>query len=185
MNWANQILEEIFDEETLITPRQGVYILGLSQFVAAVISMWAVTRFGRKTLLLFGHAGSFILLFMLALCLAFDYHGLTLTLICAYAFVFNVSNATVVNVYLVEVCTDIALGAAMVVMQLIILLETSSALYIINWFGAAGFFFMYSVFSLAGFIFIYNYVGETMNLTDKEKLMLYHPGQKYGAKALP
>ena len=55
-----------------------------------------------------------------------------LFLICAYSFTFNVTNATVINVYLVEICTDIAFGSSLVIMQLIILIQTATALQMIN-----------------------------------------------------
>ena len=55
-----------------------------------------------------------------------------LFLICAYSFTFNVTNATVINVYLVEICTDIAFGSSLVIMQLIILIQTVTALQMIN-----------------------------------------------------
>ena len=167
LNWANQILDDILDEDAYITPREGVYIIGFSQFIASVISLWAVTKLDRKTLLLFGHLGSAVLLFTLGVCLTTNNKQYILWVVSAYAFVFNVSNATVINVYIVEICTDIALGASLVTMQVVILLETSTALYLIQWLKPSGFFFLYSALSAGGFLFVAFYIGETKGLTDK------------------
>jgi len=84
-------------------------------------------------LLLIGHLGCSILLVILALCVVYDLALMKLLTICAYSFLFNVSNATVINVYLVEISTDIAFGVALVIMQLVILLETVTALNMISW----------------------------------------------------
>ena len=93
--------------------------------------------------------------------------------ICAYSFLFNVSNATVVNVYLVEISTDIAFGVALVVMQLVILLETVTALNMMAWLSPEGFFLFYAIMSFLGFLFVYYWIGETMHLSEKEKKILY------------
>ena len=81
-----------------------------------MISLWAVSRYGRRTLLLVGHLGCAILLALLSLAIVWDLGRMKLVFICAYSFLFNVTNATVVNVYLVEICTDIAFGVALVIM---------------------------------------------------------------------
>ena len=113
---------QVGDEDSPLDPRQSTYLLGFSQFLGSLMSLWTVTHFGRRTLLLIGHLGSSILLALFALAVTYDLDLLKLVIISAYAFIFNVSNATVVNVYLVEICTDIAFGTALVTMQLIILI---------------------------------------------------------------
>lgn len=114
-----------------------------------------------------------MLLILLSLCIVYDLALMKLLTICAYAFLFNVTNATVLNVYLVEICTDIAFGSALVVMQLTILIETMTALRMMAWLSPEGFFLFYAITSMLGFIFIYFWIGETMQLSEKEKKMLY------------
>ena len=72
--------------------------------------------YGRRTLLLVGHLGCAILLSLMAMAIVYDLDYIKLIVICGYSFLFNVTNATVVNVYLVEICTDIAFGASLVMM---------------------------------------------------------------------
>lgn len=110
---------------------------------------------------------------MLALCVIWDLDAFVLIFICAYSFLFNVTNVTVINVYLMEICTDIAFGASLVVMQLIILVETATALEMISWLQPEGFFFFYATTSFLGFLFAYFWIGETKHLTEKEKKRLY------------
>lgn len=102
----------------------------------------------------------------MALAIVKDFDRLKLVIICLYAFLFNVTNATVINVYLVEICTDIAFGAALVVMQLVILLETATALDMIAYLKPEGFFLFYAATSLAGFLFVYFWIGETLGLSE-------------------
>ena len=120
-----------------------------------------------------GHLGCSVLLAMMAFAIVFDFDRMKLIVICLYAFLFNVTNATVVNIFLVEICTDIAFGAALVVMQLVILVETVTALGMIAYLRPEGFFLFYAATSLAGFIFVYFWVGETMGLSEQEKKFLY------------
>ena len=147
--------------------------------------MWAVSKFGRRTLLLIGHLGCSILLVILAYCVVNDLPVMKLATICAYSFLFNVSNATVINVYLVEISCDIAFGVALVVMQLVILMETVTALEMMSWLTPEGFFLFYAVTSFLGFLFVYFWVGETMHLSEKEKKLMYQPGGILGRKLRP
>ena len=133
-------------------------------------------------MLLVGHLGSSILLVLFAVSIVYDLDLLKLVTICAYSFLFNVTNATVVNVYLVEICTDIAFGAALVTMQLVILVETATALEMIARLTPQGFFMFYALTSFIGFLFVYFWVGETKHLSEKEKKQLYQPGGKFGRK---
>ena len=113
---------KVGDEHSPLDPRQSTYLLGFSQFLGSLLSLWTVTHFGRSTLLLIGHLCSAILLALFAVTVTYDLDLLKLVIISAYAFVFNVTNATVVHVYCIEICTDIAFGTALVAKQLIILI---------------------------------------------------------------
>jgi len=144
------------------------------------MSLWAVSAFGRRTLLLVGHLGCSVLLCLIAYCVTYDLEKMKLYTIWAYAFLFNLTNATVINVYLVEIASDVAFGAALVVMQLVILLETMTALKMMSWLSPQGFFMFYAVTSFLGFIFVYFWIGETKDLSEKEKKLLYQPGGKFG-----
>jgi len=121
----------------------------------------------------------------MAIAIIWDFDRTKLIAICLYAFLFNVTNATVINVYLVEICTDIAFGTALVVMQLVILLQTATALDMIAWLKPEGFFMFYAMTSFIGFLFVYFCVGETMGLSEQDKKFLYQPGGRYGRKPKP
>ena len=127
-----------------------------------------------------GHLGCAVLLTIMSIAIIWDFDNIKLIAICLYAFLFNLTNATVINVYLVEICTDIAFGTALVVMQLVILLQTATALDMIAWLRPEGFFLFYAVTSFIGFLFVYFCVGETMGLSEQDKKLLYQPGGKYG-----
>ena len=165
-----------------ISARQAVYLIGLAQFLASLLSMVAIDRFSRRTLLLFGHASSCVLLCLLALATYYKSNDAFLALIIFYSFTFNFSNATVINVYIVETCCDVALGTCLVAMQIVILIETVTVFPIIDSFGPSLFFLLYSVLSCMGLLFVFFFIGETKELSESEKLTLYVPGMPYGRK---
>ena len=59
------------DESLELTARQSVYLIGITKLVAAIVSLWTVWNFGRKTLLLFGNIFIAILLFGIAFSLSY------------------------------------------------------------------------------------------------------------------
>ena len=120
------------DDGALLNPRQSTNALGAAQFLGAVLSLWTVSKFGRRTLLLIGQLGSAILLAALALTIIWDLDSLELILVCIYSFLFNATNCTAMQVYLVEISSDIAFGTSLVVMALVILVQTATALEMIS-----------------------------------------------------
>ena len=72
LNYANNILTQVDDGDSPLDPRQSTYALGFSQFLGSVLSLWAVTKYGRRTLLLVGHLGCAVLLAILALTVVYD-----------------------------------------------------------------------------------------------------------------
>lgn len=56
--YCNTIFKSMDKDGTaFFTPRQGVYLVGLSTFLASFMSTQTVRFFGRKPLLIFGHLG--------------------------------------------------------------------------------------------------------------------------------
>ena len=54
--YANEIFEILFDDDNpIMSPRQAVYIVAVVQLIGALFSLFTVTYFGRKTLLLIGN----------------------------------------------------------------------------------------------------------------------------------
>ena len=61
MLYSNLIFTGIFGDNSIISPREGTYLIAAVNFIASFVSIWMVKLAGRRTLLLGGH-------FMVALC---------------------------------------------------------------------------------------------------------------------
>ena len=59
MQYSNTIFKIIIgpDKTSGFTPREGTYVVGIVNFLAACVSVWTLDTFGRRTLLLLGHSG--------------------------------------------------------------------------------------------------------------------------------
>ena len=56
-----------------MTPEQGTYIVGATAATSAMIGIPVVRRFGRRTLLVYGHSAMAILHFTIAFCAYMNY----------------------------------------------------------------------------------------------------------------
>ena len=106
-------------------------------------------------------------------------------LCCAFAFIYEVTNALVLWIYLTETCPDVAVGSGGMIVFGVVLFEAYTAFTFINWLHPSGFFIMYGIFSSISFVFTYNFIAETKGLTDKEKKELFIPGAKWGRQLKP
>ena len=66
--FSTLIFKEILEGPDTMTPEQGTYIVGLTSAVSAMIGIPVVRRFGRRTLLVYGHSLMAILHFTIAFC---------------------------------------------------------------------------------------------------------------------
>lgn len=56
LQYSNTILKEIMGDDGAFSPRQGTYIISMINFWSSVLSVWTINTFGRRILLLIGHA---------------------------------------------------------------------------------------------------------------------------------
>ena len=61
------------------------------------------------------------------------------------------------------------MGAGVILIYMLALLEASTTFIIINLLGTSGFFILYGVFTVCSIIFTYFFVGETKGLTEKQR----------------
>ena len=71
--FSTSIFKEILADPNTITPEQGTYIVGATSAISAMAGIPIVRRFGRRTLLLYGHAIMALLHFVIAFCAYADY----------------------------------------------------------------------------------------------------------------
>ena len=159
--------------------------MGFVNLLGAILSLWTVNTFGRRSLLLFGHSTIAIVQVLIGYYLFIEDVVTVVYLCCIFAFVFEITNALVLWIYVTETCPDVAVGSGGMIIFGVVLFEAYTAFTFINWLHPSGFFLMYGVFSTLSFLFTYNFIAETKGLSDKEKKELYIPGAEWGRKLKP
>ena len=92
---------------------------------------------------------------------------LMMYLICAVAFLFQLTLGPLAPLYAAEVCTDIGLGMVMITEDIFVLLQDFvTPLLFSSPMQPTGVFFMFGVFSVIGFVYIYCSVPETCNFSE-------------------
>ena len=71
--FSTSIFKEILADPNTITPEQGTYIVGATCAISAMVGISVVKNFGRRSLLLYGHAVMALLHFVIAFCAYEDY----------------------------------------------------------------------------------------------------------------
>ena len=100
-----------------------------------------------------------------------------LIMTCRFMIIYQNTVEPIGQVYVTEVCTDIALGVTTQILWLVILIESLFMESLMESpLKPSGVFFLFSFFSFAALIFEYYFVAETMGLSEREKKELYMPG---------
>jgi hypothetical protein len=82
--FSNVILATVTDPDSGFTPRAGVILIGVINFLAATGSVWTVRTFGRRILLLVGHTGIAISHFAIGLLSIYKYDYGVLAALCVF-----------------------------------------------------------------------------------------------------
>ena len=127
MAFSNTILEDILgdpDEQTSssgFTARQGTYVVGLVNFLSACLSILSLRFFGRRTLLLIGHAGICLsYLFMAVFTITGVDYGV-LAMLCSFLLIYQNTSGPVAWAYAAETCCDVSLGVSLLVLYSVVL----------------------------------------------------------------
>ena len=183
--FSTTIFEDILKNPDTMTPEQGTYIVGLTSAIAAMIGIPVVRNFGRRTLLLYGHAIMAFLHFVLAFCAFMDYQMFIIVLVNIFLLVYLTTSGPVAWIYSAETCTDATLGIVIMTLWGTITLEVLTSKSIEAAITHVGFFSMFGVFNILATIYVFFSVGETKGLSETEKKEIYLPGAKYGRALQP
>ena len=112
--YANNLFSFFLDNDTFINPRQAVYIYATTQLVGSLVSMWSVSYFNRRTLMLFGHMACFVTQVGLGVLIMLEWKVSIFLMANVFCFAYNVSNAAVCYLYCNEISTDIAMAGVFV-----------------------------------------------------------------------
>ena len=91
LQYSNTILEDIIgtDDDGGFNARQGTYVISLINFLSAATSVWTINTFGRRILLLIGHALMALIHVGIGFAIIFDKNALVLIGICAFLFAYQ------------------------------------------------------------------------------------------------
>lgn len=183
MLYSNSMFSNIFGAHGAISPREGTYMIASVNFLASFMSIFTVRVLGRRALLLLGHAGVALCHFFIGVFILLDYGFGVLCMTCLFMVIYQNTVEPIGQVYVTEVCTDIALGVSTQTLWLVILIESIFTESLMDsWIQPCGVFFIFSLFSVLAVCFEYFYVAETRGLSERERKELYIPGAPYGRK---
>ena len=77
------------DDDGGFNARQGTYVISLINFLSAATSVWTINTFGRRILLLIGHALMAFIHVGIGFAIIFDKNALVLIGICAFLFAYQ------------------------------------------------------------------------------------------------
>ncbi|CDW72682.1 sugar transporter family protein [Stylonychia lemnae] len=173
--YSNNILQKIQDDSGHgISPRLGTILIGVTNFIGSIISIFVVRRFGRKTLMVSGNLVMALLLFLVGLFSFLKFNNVMLIMILLFLLIFQQSDGPIFYMYASEITQDTGLGFAFLSLKgsgLIISLTTEYLMDSV--LQPSGAFLLFACITLAGAIFFIFAMKETKHLTDKEKKDLY------------
>ena len=98
--------------------------------------------------------------------------------------IYVITNGPIIWLYVSEIVSDTALGLCLFVLwSVILLLSFFTSPLMDSALHPEGVFWIFSISSFGGAVFAHFYVKETSGLSDKQKKMLYMPGEANSEKA--
>lgn len=184
--YSNTIFKEMNSSgNALVSPRQGVILTGLVNFLASLISTQVVRFFGRKTLLLWGQIGMTIVHTGVAIFNIFEIDIGVVAMVMLFMFIFQNTSGPIAWVYCSETTIDAGMGVNMLVLwgtvfllSLIcpLMMDPESGL------GPTITFLAFGGTQLLGFLYVLLFIKETAHLSDRDKKLLFTPQMYKGGR---
>lgn len=180
LNFSNTIFKNAQEESGGgLTPRQGTYMVGLCNLLAAMTGIYTVRTFGRRTILLTGHVMITVLHVLIAVSTMLGWSTVQIVLICTFIFVYMCTTGPCAMCYAAETCCDAGLAAVVFSRYFWETQESFTTETLMEW-SPEGTFFIFGGLSAVASVFIWFFVGETKGLSEKEKKELFMPGATWG-----
>ena len=139
-----------------------------------------VRNFGRRTLLLYGHAFMGIEHFAIAYCAYKEYNYVLVGLINVFIFTYLTTQGPVAWIYSAETVTDATLGMVIMTLWIGVTFETLTIKSLEAAIAQPGVFSMFGCLMIVALVYTVFFIGETKGLSEAEKKEIYLPGAKYG-----
>ena len=173
--YSNTILALVLTGNSF-TPRQGVYAINIVNTLASGMAVWTVRTFGRRPLLIWGHAGICVCHLMIATFILESIDIGVLVMLCVFMLIYQNTSGPIAWIYAAETLTDVGLGVSLNVLYgTILVLSLTTEPLMNSALTPVGVFYMLAFFSFVAVFFLYFYFKETMGLTEKQKKSLYSP----------
>lgn len=89
LQYSNTILDTILgDSSSGFNARTGSYMISLTNLSAAIVSVWTINNFGRRTLLLLGHSGMTVIHTLIGLFIMIQFNVGVLVGICTFLVIY-------------------------------------------------------------------------------------------------
>jgi len=159
------------------TPRLGTQIVGIIDLLACFLSIWTVKKFGRVTLVIWGHlliAGAH---FGVGFSAMNDSNTGVLLFVLLFLVIYQNSSGPIAWLYAAETTIDAALGICIFTLwgTVFILSIVSPILMKDENLGEQGTFFLFAGLSILGSLYCKTILIETKGLSDKDKKELFYP----------
>lgn len=177
--YSNQMLKQMQDNgSSSLSPRTGTYIIGVVESVSALFaSLVMIKIFGRRTLVLWGHAAMGVTHLMIAI---YNNRGNSTGIIVMmnlFMVAYQTTSGPVAWVYAAETNIDAALGFSILTLWGTVLVLSLVVPNIMNdsSLGPTNTFYLFAAFAVLAVIYVYFFFKETKGLMEKEKKLLYTP----------
>ncbi len=125
-------------------------------------------------MLLTGHCVVALCHLMIGISIIMESATGVLIMTCVFMFVYQNTIEPIGQVYVTEICSDIALGVSTQILWLVILLESCTTEELMeSALKPEGVFILFAIFSMLAVFVEWHYVGETLGLSERQKKSLY------------
>ena len=160
-----------YDAEKLA--KIGTMMVGIINCFSSLIAIPLLTKFGRKTLLIFGQIGMGASLLLLAVfALLNESIAIEVFTMCFITF-FELSIGSIMFLYIAEITTEVGVSVATFIVWTMIVIFGLFTVDLFKTLTAAGVYFALAAFSMLGLIFIILMIKETKGKTKKEIQALF------------
>ena len=168
-------MDDLVPDEEHITPRNAANIHYFCLLIGSIVSIFTIQIFGRKTLAVAGMAVNAVVFTVMSITIHYKMVEVTSIMIFSGAFLTACTYSSVYDVYTTEVSSDVSLALVQVTIPITALLNSQTAVHIIDAIGLAKWFSIYAVLDIIAFFVLIFVMKESKGLTDKQKKRLYRP----------
>jgi len=189
MSYSNTIFKEARKENkdgtySGLPPRVGTYMMAVIALISAMTAIFSVRTFGRRTLHIVGHSLMALLHFGIAFTIYMGFSTMQIVLVCIFVSVYLNTAGPCGWTYASETCTDTGLALVVLTYYFWETVATFTTEALMEELPVVTF-ILYGFISSIAVVFICIFMGETKNLSEKEKKEIFMPGAVYGRKLHP